>query len=384
MRRKRILVVEDEAIIAQDIRNSLQRMEYEVPAIVSSGEKAIETAEEIRPDLILMDIVLSGKMNGIEAAGYIRSKLGLPVIYLTAYADDVIIEKAKITEPFGYILKPFEQRELQSVIELALYKHELEKKQRIMYDQIIQEKEEWEEIFNIINDAITIHDSDFNIIRSNKAAEKILGTSMHNISRQKCFELYHGTECPPEKCPSCNTFQTGRPTITEVFEPYLNKFIEIKALPRFNSDGKIIGLVHIVRDINKRKEAEIEQKKAMIALESANSSKSEFLANMSHEIRTPMNAIIGMTELTLDTDLAIEQREFIEVVKQSAFSLLELLNDILDVSKIEAGKMTIQENDFNEDKDRCIKAGMNGCITKPFKSQELFDEIERLVSERVS
>ncbi len=101
MRRKRILVVEDEAIIAHDIRNSLQLMEYEVPAIVSSGEKAIETAEETMPDLVLMDIVLSGKMNGIDAAGHIRSKLGLPVIYLTAYADDVIIEKANITEPFG-------------------------------------------------------------------------------------------------------------------------------------------------------------------------------------------------------------------------------------------------------------------------------------------
>ena len=118
MKKTKILIVEDEAIVAQDLEGTLGRMGYLVPAIVSTGEEAIQTAAQTRPDLVLMDIVLHGKMNGVEAAERIRFELGIPVVYLTAYADEKTLDRAKRTEPYGYLLKPFDERELHSTIEI--------------------------------------------------------------------------------------------------------------------------------------------------------------------------------------------------------------------------------------------------------------------------
>jgi len=118
----KILVVEDENIVAMDIQNSLKSLGYAVPAVVSSGEDAIKTAADTYPDLVLMDIVLEGRMDGVQAAEQIHGRFNIPVVYLTAYGDEKMLQRAKMTEPFGYIIKPFKQRELRSSIEVALYK----------------------------------------------------------------------------------------------------------------------------------------------------------------------------------------------------------------------------------------------------------------------
>ena len=123
---KRIMVVEDEVVIARDIQAMLSNLGYDAATVTSYGEEAVRKAAEVRPDLILMDIVLSGSMNGIDAAREIRGRFNIPIVYLTAYADNQTLERAKLTEPCGYILKPFEERELRSTIEMALYKHEME------------------------------------------------------------------------------------------------------------------------------------------------------------------------------------------------------------------------------------------------------------------
>jgi PAS domain S-box-containing protein len=123
-----IMIVEDELIVAQNLQNLLFKLGYDVCGIVNSGQKAIRKAEELRPDLVLMDIKLSGSMDGIDAADQIYSRFQVPVVYLTAYADDETLQRAKTTDPFGYILKPFELKKLHSTIEIALYKHQMEKK----------------------------------------------------------------------------------------------------------------------------------------------------------------------------------------------------------------------------------------------------------------
>ncbi len=128
MTNARILIVEDELIVAKSIKNILERFEYSVLAIVSTGEEAVQKAAEMPPDLVLMDIALQGEMDGVEAAQKIRARCDIPVVYLTAYADDQTLQRAKVTEPFGYVLKPFEIKELRSAIEMALYKHEMDKK----------------------------------------------------------------------------------------------------------------------------------------------------------------------------------------------------------------------------------------------------------------
>lgn len=120
------LVVEDESISAMHLQRALQSMGYAVPAVVPSGEEAIQKTAETNPDLVLMDIILKGRMDGVEAAAHIRANFNLPVIYLTAMSDEDTLRRARITEPLGYILKPFDERNLRVTIELALYKHEME------------------------------------------------------------------------------------------------------------------------------------------------------------------------------------------------------------------------------------------------------------------
>lgn len=123
----RILVVEDETIVALDLKNSLKVLGYDVVGTACSGEEAIAKADQTRPDLVLMDIILKGKMDGVQAADSIRATLNIPVIFLTACADERTLQRAKVTEAFGYLLKPFEERELHGHIEIALYKHHMER-----------------------------------------------------------------------------------------------------------------------------------------------------------------------------------------------------------------------------------------------------------------
>jgi len=150
MSKPKILIVEDESIVAKDIQNSLKKMGYIVPVVVSSGDKALNEIEESRPDLILMDIMLKGDMTGIDVANIIKERFNIPVVFLTAYADDNTLNKAKISEPYGYIIKPFKEKELQTTIEMAIYKHERDsmvKRERDLYHSIIENKESKDSIF---------------------------------------------------------------------------------------------------------------------------------------------------------------------------------------------------------------------------------------------
>ena len=123
----KILVVEDETIVARDIQQSLTRLGYDVPTTASTGEEAIRKTKEIDPDLILMDIVLKGQMDGVETVRQITRRFDVPVIYLTAYADDATLERAKTTSPAGYMLKPFHPNELRPTIELALHRAQIDR-----------------------------------------------------------------------------------------------------------------------------------------------------------------------------------------------------------------------------------------------------------------
>jgi DNA-binding LytR/AlgR family response regulator len=150
MSKTNVLVVEDESIVAKDIQQSLIKLGYNVIGTASTGEKAVLLAEEFMPDIVLMDIMLKGGMNGIDTAAQIKEKLSIPVIFLTAYADEGTLAKAKVTEPYGYIIKPFKEIDLHTSIEMALYKHKKEseilKEREILYS-IIENKESKDFIF---------------------------------------------------------------------------------------------------------------------------------------------------------------------------------------------------------------------------------------------
>jgi DNA-binding response OmpR family regulator len=126
----RILVVEDEVVVALDIQTRLIRMGYQVIGRCATGEEAVPLALELKPDLLLMDIMLAGRLNGIAAAHQIRSKLDVPVIFLTAYSDDATLRLSKLAEPFGYIVKPFDERTLRTTIEITLERHRTQRQER--------------------------------------------------------------------------------------------------------------------------------------------------------------------------------------------------------------------------------------------------------------
>ena len=138
MKNSKILIAEDEMLIALDIEQAVSRIGYTVIDIVPSGEEVLEAATRIRPDLVLMDIVLHGSMSGIDTAKVLYKKMGIPIVFITAYGDDETLERAKETQPFGYLLKPFDERQLAITIEVALYRDELERER----NRLLREKDE--------------------------------------------------------------------------------------------------------------------------------------------------------------------------------------------------------------------------------------------------
>jgi AmiR/NasT family two-component response regulator len=132
----RILVIEDEAIVAADIQDRLEVLGYTVAGWGTTGAEALELARTTSPDLILMDIMLKGPMNGIQAAHLVRVELSLPVIFLTANSDEAVLEQAKVSEPFAYLLKPFEERQLRTNIEMALYKSRMERERERLLKEL--------------------------------------------------------------------------------------------------------------------------------------------------------------------------------------------------------------------------------------------------------
>lgn len=147
-----VLVVEDESIVSKDIQHSLKKLGYTIVGAAATGEKAYELAVTLSPDIILMDIMLKGDMNGIEAVEKIKEEIDVPIIYLTAYADKSTLEKAKITEPYGYIIKPFKDVDLHTTIEMALYKFSQERKvknERDFFSSLVENKESSSELIFI-------------------------------------------------------------------------------------------------------------------------------------------------------------------------------------------------------------------------------------------
>ena len=177
----RILVVEDQRLIAADIENTLKKLGYVVVGNVSSGEDAISTSDQVRPELVLMDVRLRGEMDGIQAAEIIRDRFNVPVVYLTAYADEETILRAKKTTPFGYLVKPFNERELRATIEIAFYTHQME---RTLADE--RAKRHAAEEFKILVDgvrdyAIFMLDGNGRVTTWNSGAERLKGYTAEEI-----------------------------------------------------------------------------------------------------------------------------------------------------------------------------------------------------------
>jgi PAS domain S-box-containing protein/putative nucleotidyltransferase with HDIG domain len=205
-------------------------------------------------------------INGEEAFAEHPDHVGIPEGHpaLTAFLGVPFIENGKVigmiglgNKEGGYTLEDQKNIEALSVaISETLRTKRTSDEKRRAQELIIQSKQDWESTFNQITDMITIHDKDYNIVRANKAAMETLKLPYVKSDPVKCYKFYHGTESNPKNCPSCTCMQDHKPVSFETFEPYLNMFMEVRAIPRFDKNNKFSGIIHIVRDITDRKKAE--------------------------------------------------------------------------------------------------------------------------------
>ena len=350
----RILIVEDEEITAADLRGHLQRLNYQPLGPAASGAQAIALAAELRPDLVLMDIQLAGDIDGIAAAQEIRTRLHIPTIFITANSEAPTLERAKLAEPFGYILKPFEIRALQACTEMALYKHRSEAALRLSHERFQQLAEQsrtaaWEvNAAGLFRQVSPVYETLLGYAPAELVGRKYLAELPAEPGRaafQAAVSAAFARQAPFRDLENLRHTKTGQ----EVW-------VSTNGVPLWDPAGNLVGYHGSDRDITERKRIEAELQKTnqslvaetaranslAVAAAAANAAKSQFLAMMSHEIRTPMSAVIGMTSLLLDTPLDERQREFARTIGHSGEALLEIINDILDFSKIEAGQMCLE------------------------------------------
>ena len=279
MTKIRILVVEDESLVARDICNMLKSLGYDVIDVVSTGEKAVRLTESALPDLVLMDILLKGEIDGIIAAERIWENFSIPVIYLTAHAEETMLQRAKVTEPFGYILKPFDERDLQTTIEMAFYKAKMDKK--------LREREEWlSTILKSIGDGVIATDGHDRVAFMNPLAEKLTGWKQESALRQplaNVFPLVEEIQSIPESDVNLlqeSLLQTKNGATISV---------EQSISPIRRGKKVTIGKVLIFRDITRRKLAEAELKKSWERLQKALAGTVQAIA-LTIELRDPYTA----------------------------------------------------------------------------------------------
>jgi PAS domain S-box-containing protein len=244
-----IFIVEDELIVADDIRETLKNMGYSVLGIAKSGEEALEKVKELHPELVLMDIHLAGNMDGIETAGLIHTQFDIPVIYLTAYADNNLLERAKVTEPYGYILKPYNDREIQSVIEMALYKHQ-------MAGKLKERDRTIEALLNTTPDAMLLLDNNGNVLSVNGTMAERLKKKPKDLLQMTINDLLSTGAITVQLAEAERAVRSGKPA--SFIEEVNNRSFENNLYPVFDSKESVTKIAVYSHDITAIKAAERE------------------------------------------------------------------------------------------------------------------------------
>jgi len=250
----KILIVEDENIVAKDLQKRLMNLGYDIVGIVSTGEEAVKKAIATLPDLVLMDVRLKGEMDGIEAASALRFQYGIAVVYLSAYADNDTLKRASKTEPFGYILKPFEERELHTTIEMALYRRELERR--------FKENENWYgTTLRSIGEAVISTDTQGTIKFMNTAAENLTGWKMSEVLGEDLLKVFRTADKSVKPHITNQVGQILKNKITAVLKNHATLVsrdgkeipIDENASPIKDELGNIVGVVLVFQDVSERK-----------------------------------------------------------------------------------------------------------------------------------
>ncbi len=468
----KILLVEDNAENAIFIESAIKRLRYNHIGTTVSFSSTIAFLENIRPDLILMDIMIVGGIDGIDTAIEIKSRYGVPIVFMTALDDENAFERSKAAEPYAYIVKPFDLSQFHTTIEVV--------RNKILADRKLEDSELWfRSTMDCMNDAVIIVDNENNIryintaalsmieidrglcigkniddvyvtriddsaenfvfanfdtfrkYNSNAVVGKMLVNKLHQsipieeriseirlrdenpagsvilfrdittrmeellnsfAAKDHYLQILENFPVPIWRANNKGQFNyfnrawlnhTGKIMEEEIFLGWINdihpddaesfmtafqesfkihKSIECEmriqnsakeypwviciADPIYERTGEFAGYLGFCIDITNRKQIEEELRYAKKISDDSNKAKSNFIANMSHEIRTPLNGLMGLTDLLLDTKVDEEQTEYLNLLKESAHVLLDMLNNVLDFSKIEDNKETLHTGTF--------------------------------------
>ncbi|HEV7868472.1 MAG TPA: response regulator [Chthoniobacteraceae bacterium] len=327
MNKTHILIVEDEGIVAKDLQALLKRLGYHVPATVGTGELAIQAAIQNQPDLILMDIQLRGSMDGVQASAAITSQQDVPIVYLTANSDEATLQRAKGTAPFGFLVKPFEERAIQAGIEMALYKHRTDKKMR--------EREQWlSTTLTSIADAVITTDADGKITFLNTAAETLSGWSLGDAVGLPYAEVFQIVEESTRLVPTDRVAKALTAGATGSFSNHTilvrrdtsEVHIEHSVAPiRQGLQELIGGCVIVFNDVSERKQLEerLLQVQKMDAI-------GKLAGGIAHDFNNAITAIVGYAEMILlkikETDpLHSDARQIVRAAEHSARLTHQLL-----------------------------------------------------------
>ncbi len=342
----RLLIVEDERIVALDLKKRLEMMGFEIVGVVSNGKDAIQICETNRPDLALMDIQIQGEIDGIETSAILRERFNVPHIFLTAYRDEETVNRAKATDPDGYILKPFNDRDISLTIEIALHKGQIRNRLRlseIKFRSLIQNS----------GDIIAVIGLDGVIQFASPSVERVLGYKPEEIQGKIVDDFIHENDLPGllvqfknltesssslqedgQKMQFASELRFKHAELGWVYLDAIGTLIQIEGLEE--------GIVFNARDITERKRIEIELKQAKHKAEEMNRLKTTFLSNISHEIRTPLTGILGFSSI-LESELEDEEQlAMVEAISKSGQRLLETMEAVIDLALIESNRIKVE------------------------------------------
>ncbi|MEH1884212.1 hybrid sensor histidine kinase/response regulator [Nostoc sp.] len=342
MGQARILVVEDEVIVARTIASQLSQLGYIVTGTASSGKVAIAKASETQPELVLMDIILKGEMDGIATASKIREQLDVPVIFLTAYGDDRTLERAKITQPFGYIVKPFTTKDLRIAIEIGLLQHQLERELRENRDRLAT-------LLNSMSDAVIATNEQGEVTFINPAAEALTGWQQKDAlgnEATKIFNLVNEVTDTILENPITKVLREQQVVYLEEFTYLIRKDgkrvpIGDSASPLKGRPDQINGVVVVFWDLSERQQTKLLEQ-ALEKEQELNRLKSLFISTVSHEFRNPLTVIQTAVELIemQGANLTDAKRGiYLKRIQGAVQSLEKLMEEVLFMGRAESEKL---------------------------------------------
>jgi signal transduction histidine kinase/ActR/RegA family two-component response regulator len=342
----RILVVEDDRIVARDISQQLARIGHSVVGMTASGAEAIELALAQRPDLVLMDVRLDGPLDGVETALRIREQTGIPVVYLTAYADDDTVTRASMTEPFGYLLKPFENSQLRTVIEMALYKHNAERRLR-------ESERRYAATLSSIGDAVIATDNEARVTFLNPVAEALTGWTLSEAASRPVDEVF---VIDADSAGTVDGGQAGGEDIHAHGGSWLLRAgaisgedtqarlvsregraipVDARGAPIIDEQGAVAGAVLVFRDISERLRTQEALRNAQSELARASrlSTMGELAVSIAHEINQPLGAVLvnasaGLNFISHEPPDIAEVRQILHEVKADARRAADVIRSL--------------------------------------------------------